>query len=71
MSATEKKLAELNAIYAIIREWQSGSISQSQMKGRLGKDYLTTEQIDALLPRLYRTIDKADLAKVLADVVGL
>jgi lipoate-protein ligase B len=67
---TEKKLACLNAMYAIVRDWQSGSISNAQMNGRLGI-YLTTEKISEINARIYRTISQENLAAVLAEVVGL
>ena len=70
MRPIEKKLAELNSMYATIREWQAGAITHRQMRYRLG-DNLTAEQIAGLMPRLYRIIDAGSLASVLADVVGL
>ncbi len=66
----EKRNASIDAMCGIVREWQRGAISQQQMTWSLGRDYLTQEQIDALVRRVYRTIDRAELARVIAEVTA-
>lgn len=70
MTNSEKKVAEINVAYAVVREWQRGAISALQLNYRLG-DYLTQVQIEALTPHLHRTIGKGQLAQRIAEVIGL
>lgn len=70
MTATQKKVAELNTIESIVREWQRGAISQRERDFRLS-NHLTAEQIADLNRRVHRTTERANLAQTIATVIGL
>lgn len=67
LTPAERKVARLNSILAVLREWQRGAIAWSAVQHRA--DLTDAEMVP--LADIYRTIGKADLARIVAGIVGL
>lgn len=67
---TEKKVAELNSMCAIVAEWQRGSTNWHHMRAELGR-HLTQEQIESLCASLFRTMTESQVAEAICRAIGL
>ncbi len=65
---TEKLVSRLNVIESVVRRWQGGEIAWSAIQFQAD---LTDAQMSHLKANIYRSMDRAAVAKVIAGMIGL